>query len=92
MKGKKTDVAMKPKQAHMLEKSKAKSEHKTQGQRAPAKHLKNGGDAFAYGLSGIMEEQQAQKGSQGEFLGVKSQALDPSKYVRKDRLHDTGKK
>lgn len=92
MKQKKTDVKMKQSNRHVVEKSKAQGEHKSQGQRAPAKHLKNGGDAFAYGISGIMQEQQAQKGSQGEFLGVKSQALDPSKYVRKDKLHDTDKK
>ena len=72
---------------HKLMKSKEKSHHKSQGKQAPTEQIANGGDAFAYGLSNALVEAQNMKGSKQGFLGVETKMLDPSEYIKKDKLH-----
>lgn len=83
MKKKQKSVKMKQDKRHMVKKSDAKPEHKSQGQQAPTNHKLSGGDPFAYAIGG----EKVTKGSQQGFLGVESELLNPIEYVKKDNLN-----
>lgn len=86
MKKKKKSLKTDQKDRHVLKREKVEAEHKDQGTRAPAQHLKSGGDAFAYAILGITEEARNMKGSNGEYLGVKPELLDPKDCVDRQKL------
>ena len=77
---------------HLLKKSNVKGEHKSQGEYAKTKSLRSGGDAYAYGISVLMQEAENMKGSSKGFLGVEPELLDPKEYVGRDKLNTKGKK
>lgn len=70
----------------MKVKNKASKSDKSQGQ-----HVRTGslgmGDAYAYGISALIQEEKAKKSSQkDEWLGVEKETLDPTEYVNSEKL------
>jgi len=48
------------------------------------------GDAYAYGISALVEESKNKKGSDDDsWLGKEKETLDPTKYVDSKKLHKT---